>query len=249
MVHEAAMEHAFEARSLGLQMAVQLKSGRVDAAFQLLYPAITTRTSFRLLDIIAVQLANVPWEATVSLLEKITATHLEGGWVVVATALATRLESEMRDSLKRAADNIRQGDAWYVTDIFGERVVGQALVSDLDAAMQLISNWRQDDDMRIRRSVGVGAHFWIKRAHGNPDQAPQAVHLLEFLSPMLEDRAMDVVKGVGWPLKTMGKYYPDILIDFMRDQLMEQHRKPHALLIRKAMKFLDANQRRKVLEG
>jgi hypothetical protein len=135
---------------------------------------------------------------------------------------------------------------WYATDILGERVPGPALVSNFEAALPLLAPWRQDANHWIRRTVGVAAHFWAKRARGAPEYIPQAQNLLAFLAPMFEERDVDAVKGVGWGLKTLGKYYPDVLTDWLAQQAAD--RRPHrALMLRKALTFLPPAQQARVL--
>ena len=54
---------------------------------------------------------------------------------------------------------------------------------------------------------------------------------------------MDAVKGAGWGLKTLGKYYPDIMADWLAKQVVFRHRRHRALMLRKALTYLSDEQR------
>ena len=68
--------------------------------------------------------------------------------------------------------------------------------------------------------------------------------LLAFLEPMFDEWDMTAVKGVGWGLKTMGRHYPDLVASWLPGQMGRRHR---SLMLRKAMKGLDEEQRAYVL--
>lgn len=70
----------------------------------------------------------------------------------------------------------------------------------------------------------------------------EARALLDFLGPLFEEREMDAVKGVGWGLKTLGRYYPDLTASWLERQLVQQQRRPRPLMVRKALKFLSVRR-------
>jgi hypothetical protein len=45
---------------------------------------------------------------------------------------------------------------------------------------------------------------------------------------------------VGWGLKTLGRYYPDLMADWLAQQVGRRHR---ALMLRKALTYLSDAQR------
>jgi hypothetical protein len=81
----------------------------------------------------------------------------------------------------------------------------------------------------------VAAHFWAKRSRGAVELSSQARQLFSLLEPMFEELDMDAIKGVGWGLKTLGKYYPDLAADWLKKQVHRPHR---ALMERKARTYL-----------
>ncbi|HSQ39895.1 MAG TPA: DNA alkylation repair protein [Anaerolineales bacterium] len=131
-------------------------------------------------------------------------------------------------------------DIWYATDILGERVPGPALVTDFDRALAAFSPWRADENRWVRRTVGVAVHLWAKRSRGADEYSKQVKQLLTFLEPMFEERDIDAIKGVGWGLKTLGKYYPDLIGDWLTQQKNRPHR---VLMMRKAITYLSKKQR------
>ena len=132
-------------------------------------------------------------------------------------------------------------DIWYGTDILGERVPGPALVADFQPSLELLAPWREDSNAWIRRTVGVAVHFWAKRSRG--ERVAEAEALLAFLEPMFEEWEMDAVKGVGWGLKTLGRHYPDLVADWVAQQVVQRQRRHRALMLRKALTYLSDEQR------
>ena len=182
-----------------------------------------------------------------ALLEKIADAKTEGGWVVIGSAVGQQLGRDFAGALDRCRTFVIAAGVWYATDILGERVPGPALVTDLRQALTLLAPWREDANRWMRRTVGVAAHFWAKRARGAPKLLPQAKILLDFIAPMFEEREMDAIKGVGWGLKTLGKYYPELVADWLAQQVAQRH--PRALMLRKALTYLPARQRARILKG
>jgi len=54
---------------------------------------------------------------------------------------------------------------------------------------------------------------------------------------------MDVVKGVGWGLKTLGRYYPDLVADWLAQQVVHRQQRYRTLMLRKALTYLPDEQR------
>ena len=134
-------------------------------------------------------------------------------------------------------------DVWYATDILGECVPGPGLVAHFPPALEQLARWREDTNRWVRRTVGISVHFWAKRSHGRAERVPQAQALLNLLEPLFAEWDMDAVKGVGWGLKTLGKYYPDLLADWLAQQAVPRQRRYRTLMLRKALTYLSAEQR------
>jgi len=230
-----------EARELGKRIAALVQAGQPDKAYALLAPVLAERTPFRLLDRIGEAVSAGPLDATNAFLERVAADGTEGGWVVIASALVGQWDRDPAGAFARCREYIIAADVWYAADILGERVPGPALVADFQPALDLLAPWREDANRWVRRTVGVAVHFWAKRSRG--ECAAEAEALLAFLELMFEEWDMDAVKGVGWGLKTLGKHYPDLITDWVAEQIVERQRRHRALMLRKALTYLSDEQR------
>jgi len=235
-----------EADQLGERLATLIETGQLNEAYTLLSLVISSRTPFRLLDRIGTAIGAKPVPAVNAFLELIAADKYEGGWPVIGSALKMQYARHPLDSFDRCRQYIIQADVWYATDILGERLSGPALVADFAPALELLAPWRADSDRWLRRTVGVAAHFWAKRSRGAPATRHQAEALLAFLEPLFTEQNLDAVKGVGWGLKTLGRYYPDILTPWLRRQVTEHRGRFRATMLRKALTYLPAEQRAQI---
>ena len=217
---------AQEATDLGERLASLVQDGQIRAAYALLAPVLAERTPFTTLDRIGEALGGSPLEKMDLFLEHIAAEKTMGGWVVIGSALGTQLSRDLAGVFDRCRSFILLADVWYGTDILGERVAGPALVADFQSSLALLTPWREDVNCWVRRAVGVAVHFWAKRSRGKKEFLPQGEALLAFLEPMFEERELDAIKGVGWGLKSLGKYYPDRVADWLAEQIGNRHKKP-----------------------
>ncbi len=234
---------AREADELGKQIATLVQTGQPDKAYALLAPVLAERTPFRLLGRIGGAVGDGPLERANVFLEQIAAEKTEGGWVVIGSTLGKQLGRDLEGAFTRCRAFIIAANVWYGADILGERVPGPAVAANFQPSLALLAPWRQDDNRWLRRAAGVSVHFWAKRSRGTAEQAPQAEALLAFLEPMFEEWEMDAVKGVGWGLKTLGKYYPDLVADWLAEQVAHRQRRHRALMLRKALTYLSDQQR------
>ena len=235
-----------EARALGREIRALVKDDEIEVAYARLAPVLAERTPFRLLGLIGEAVGAEPLAPVNAFLDRIASEKTEGGWVVIGTALGQQFDRDLSGAFARARRTIIAADVWYGADIIGERVPGPALVSRFEPALALLEPWRRDANVWVRRAVGVAVHFWTKRSRGVESLVPQAHTLLGFLEPMVEEWEMATAKGVGWGLKTLGKYYPDLLVAWLPRQLSRRHR---AVIERKALTYLSEAQTRRVLEG
>ncbi len=239
------LKSAGEARQFGVQIADKLRAQNASAALDLLNEVLREHTPFRLLDLVGAELERVELAKVDGLLDAIAAQHSEGGWVVIASALRTRLPAGLAETLETARRYIIQADIWYACDTIAERVPGQALVDRFQASLDCLAAWRTDGSFWVRRAAGVAGHFWFKRAHGNALHEQQARELLNFYLPMLEERNFEAAKGVGWALKTGGRYYPHVAAGWLEQELVVKKRRPAAVIRRKALLYLPVEIKKK----
>ena len=232
-----------EARELGQRLAMLVQAGQIAQAYDRLSPVLAERTPFPMLGHIGEAVGAGPLEAMDAFLEHIAVDRTEGGWVVIGGALGRQLGRDLEGALTRCRGYIIAGDVWYAADILGERVPGQALVAHFQPTLDLLAPWREDANRWVRRAVGVAAHFWAKSSRGAAEHRAQAETLLAFLEPMFEEWDMDAVKGVGWGLKTLGKTYPDLVANWLAQQIVPSRRRHRTLMLRKALTYLSDEQR------
>jgi len=232
-----------EARDLAQSVATLVNLGRVEQSYALLAPVLARRTPFRLLGLVGEAIGIGPPDAVFAFVDYTSAQGTMGGWVIIGSALGQLLDRDLSAAFSRCRSFIVAADVWYAADILGERVSGPALVIDYEASLTLLAPWREDSNSWVRRAVGVSVHFWAKRSRGAVAQADRAQILLAFLEPMFDEREMNAVKGVGWGLKTLGKYYSDLTADWLREQIVHQERPHRALMLRKALTYLTEEQR------
>jgi len=235
---EASPVKMKEAAQLGRHVSESVSSGRTQQAYALLEPVLTARTRFPILGRIGQQLGVQPLGTVEAFLDRIAAGKTEGGWVVIGAALGVLLAHDLGGALQRCRAFIIDADVWYATDILGERVPGPALLLDLSATLAASSPWREDPSRWVRRAVGVAVHFWAKRSGGDAALEPEATALLAFLEPLFSEWDMDAVKGLGWGLKTLGRYYFALVTAWLTEQVVVRQRRHRALMVRKALTYL-----------
>ena len=229
---------AREATRLGEEMLTLVEARRLKQAYTLVAPVLARRTPFPILGRIGAAVG-AGRLATVNLfLELVAEAGTEGGWVVIGSALGQQLPRDSEGAFARCRDFIVAADIWYGADILGERVPGPSLVADFERSLVLMCPWRKDVNRWVRRAVGVAVHFWAKRTRGAEERIGQARALLDFVEPMFDEWDMDAVKGVGWGLKTLGRYYPEPVADWLREQVVHRRRRHRALMLRKALAYL-----------
>jgi len=230
-----------QAIETGTQITDLVAGGEPERAYALLSPVLKKRTPFDKLRLIGWPIGAAPQACTDPFINRIAADRTEGGWVIIASILEKQLGRDLPGTLSRCRENMLAGDVWYCCDILAEGVAGSALVSRFDEALERLKPWRTNENYWVRRAFGVGAHYWAKRSQGAEPQ--KAAELLQLLEPMFEERVMEAVKGIGWGLKTLGRYYPDLISDWLTVQVLQEKRPHRKIILRKACTYLPDEQR------
>jgi len=232
-----------EALALGQAISTSIQAGQPDQAHALLAPILAKRTPFAMLRRIGAEISQLSLERIDPFLALLAKDKAEGAWPVISGVLAAQLEQDPSGSLQRSHAFILGADVWYAADTLGEWVVGQALVDNFQSTLDQIKPWREDTNPWIRRTVGTSIHYWAKRSRGSDELTQEAAALLSFLDPMFEEQEIKAVKGIGWGLKTLGKYYPELLSPWLAKQVVQRQRPHRALMLRKALTYLSEKQR------
>jgi 3-methyladenine DNA glycosylase AlkD len=232
-----------EATAVSQECLARATKGSPDAALKTLHPLLSQKLPFPLLDHAGNILGNLARErpqGLLSILDKIEMTKAMGGYVIIGSALARFTTYDLHKALDKAKEYIIRGNTWYVTDIIGERVPGKALVDHFEETLPILKAYYTEPNLWVKRSVGVAVHYFAKRIR---DDREKANSLLELLSPYFEEEDTRVVKGIGWGLKTLGRYYPDLVVDFLKSQ---NGKKPSKLLLRKATTYLPPDKKEEI---
>jgi 3-methyladenine DNA glycosylase AlkD len=238
-----------EARELGERIAALVREGQIAQAYEILSPVLARRTPFAMLRRIGAPVGAGPLEPINAFLEHVAVHRTEGGWVVIAGALKAQMDRDLAGSFAGCRGFIIAADVWYAADTLGEGVVGEALVARFQAAVDLLAPWREDDNPWVRRAAGTGVHFWAKRSCGAMEHASRAETLLAFLEPMFGEWDMIAIKGIGWGLETLGRHYPDLVANWLAEQIVPGQRQHRALTLRKALTYLSDEQRARATGG
>ncbi|MEM2897384.1 MAG: DNA alkylation repair protein [Candidatus Bathyarchaeia archaeon] len=174
-----------------------------------------------------------------TLFDKIIDRNAMGSFVIVSQALIHFLPNNFDKVMVKSREYIVKGNEWYVCDIFGERSLGQALVDYFDKALPWFKKFLEDENKWVKRSVGVAIHFFSKRILNEPEKTKK---LLELIEPYIEERQIDVIKSIGWALKTIGKRYPEILVEFLKRQIKAK-KVVSKLMVKKALTYLDKDKK------
>jgi hypothetical protein len=228
---------------LGLAINTKLTSLNYREAKALLGPILLERVHFYHLEKIGSPIGKMNSSISIPCLEWIAKQQAEGGWVIIAAALKEWLPERIDNAFYLCQKFIKQADVWYAADIFGERVPGPALLLDFNGAINFLSPWRSDLNAWIRRTVGVAVHFWAKRTRGEIKYIRDAEILLSFMEELFSENEINAVKGVGWGLKTMGRYYSDLTTEWLRRQVQEKKKPIRKLMLKKSLTWLSKQQR------
>jgi 3-methyladenine DNA glycosylase AlkD len=166
-----------------------------------------------------------------------------GGYVIVSKSLIPFLEDHLYDVLDKSRDYMLKGDVWHLCDNMSERSVGQALVDYFPETLPWMDSFLSSGERWLMRSAGVAIHFFTKRIRDDPESIRR---LLELVEPYLEVRQEDAVKGIGWGLKTVGRYYPELLKPFLKDQ-RRSGKKISKLMWSKALNYLEEEKRAEIM--
>jgi 3-methyladenine DNA glycosylase AlkD len=234
-----------EIKKLSVTVAASIMEGNNESAFQMLKPLLDSRASFAKLDLLGRCIGHAGIHCPDEFFEafdRIISYQAMGGFVIVGRAMISFLEDDFERTMQKSREYIIKGNQWYVCDIIGERSLGQALIDYFERTLPYLRTFLADENRWVRRSTGVAIHFFAKRTRGDPQKAKVLLTLTE---PHLEEKQIDAVKGIGWGLKTIGKYYSDVLVSFLKEQIRNK-RKISKLMMKKAMTYLKPDQKREI---
>jgi 3-methyladenine DNA glycosylase AlkD len=222
-----------------------IREGNLEKTCAILDPLAFGRTKFPILDRVGTRLGQAGLKETAFLeaLDRMISRGSVGYYVIVGSALAQRLGSNMVTCLEKTAEYIIMAENWAKCDSIAERVWGKALVCNFPRAYKYLARIRDHDNRWIRRAVGVAVHYFAKR---KPTATAELRMLLVLLAPELGEREYDAIKGAGWGFKTIGKYQPQLLTKFLENHVKRVH--PTKLMLKKATTYLPARTKQRLVD-
>lgn len=152
----------------------------------------------------------IPPKEQISFCNQIEALKTEGGNVILGKMLQLRLENNYSESIQKATDYISKADIWYVSDIIGERVFGEALLRYPTLTVKQITSTFRNKSNWVQRSLGAGIHYAVKK--GLPSEYVKPLFIVLIRKANTTDK--EIKQGVGWAAKTTAKFHPEIIDEF-----------------------------------
>jgi 3-methyladenine DNA glycosylase AlkD len=152
-------------------------------------------------------LEEIPYEEQIGFCDKIISLKREGGYVVVATVLKSRLNTDLMESFEKAVEYFIEGDEWYVCDIIGERVFGVGLLDHFEATFPYLEKIAEHENHWVKRSVGTATHLAVKWGL----EKEKVSQLLDLALKYANTPFYQMKKGIGWGAKTIAKFHPDLI--------------------------------------
>ncbi|EMJ45973.1 DNA alkylation repair enzyme [Leptospira santarosai str. HAI1349] len=169
------------------------------------------KVKFPLLEFVGRKLySHIPDRKQIVFTDRIIRLGHLGGNVIAAMILQCRLEEHFEQSLKKAVEYIVFGDEWYVCDIIGERVTGYFLLKEPERTLPILKTYIDHQNGWIVRSVGVAAHYAVKKGL----KKKYVEEIFRLLLTKADTRNFHTKKGIGWAVKTISKFHPDIVQKF-----------------------------------
>lgn len=132
-----------------------------------------------------------------------------GGNVILGILLKQRLPLHFKESFAKASEYMVAGEEWYVSDIIGERVLGNAVLLYPDKALPALWDLSKHPVNWVVRSIGAGSHLATKRGLEEAVARP----LFQLLLHLGDNKDYQIRRGIGWAAKTMAKFHPSIIME------------------------------------
>jgi hypothetical protein len=231
---------------LSKAISKNIKEEEYNKALDILRPVLDEKIKFYKLDRLGLELGKINLEDKekfIHFTDKVIEYDAMGGYVIVSKSLIPLLEEDLNKVMKKSMEYILRGDIWHACDNVSERSIGQGLVDHFEETLPWLNKFLASGEPWLQRSAGVAVHFYTKRVRDDPEGIKR---LLEILDPYTEVKDTNAAKGIGWGIKTMGRYYPDITIEFLK-AVKKSDKKISNIIWRKAITYLGEKEISEVL--
>ncbi|MBW0435241.1 DNA alkylation repair protein [Leptospira yasudae] len=195
-----------------LDRSFESSKGKTNAlAEEILSELLTKKIKFPLLEFAAKELhGRIADKEQIAFLDRIIARKTMGGNVIAGMMLQLRSEKYFQPSWKKAVEYMIFGDEWYVCDIIGERVMGHSLLKNPEESLPMLKKFLDHENAWVVRSVGVASHYAVKKGLGKK----YVEETFQLLLAKADTKDFHTKKGIGWAIKTIAKFHPDIVRKF-----------------------------------
>ncbi|EQA71640.1 DNA alkylation repair protein [Leptospira noguchii] len=181
------------------------------------------KIKFPLLEFIGKELYfKIPEMNQIYFMDQIIKLGHMGGYVISAIILQLRSEKHFEQSFNKAVEYILLGNEWYVCDIIGERIMGYFLLKEPERTFPILKKYIRHENGWIVRSVGVASHYAVKKGLGKKYVEDTFCLLLS----KMDTKDFHTKKGIGWAVKTISKFHPDIIQKFESSLLENPYIQP-----------------------
>lgn len=143
----------------------------------------------------------------IALLDEIIFRDRIGSYVVAGKALQMHYDQNPELVLRKVKEYMILGDKWYSCDLMGERVFGHAMLIDFENVFPAIKKASMHESIWVVRAVGTGIHYATKKGL----HAAAVEDLFDLLCEQRHRMEFHVKKGMGWAVKTVCKFYPEMV--------------------------------------
>lgn len=181
----------------------------LDGLMQTLYVYILTRKiRYPALEHASTELFKyVPDPLQIELCNRIIDFEKMGGEVIVAKLLQLRLPQHFFQTMDLDNLYIMRGANWLTCDTIGERVAGYALLTVPDQTIPILRLSSVHESKWVVRSVGAATHYAVK-------SGLEKRYVEDVFSILLHHASatdFHIKKGIGWAVKTIAKFHPDVI--------------------------------------
>ena len=155
----------------------------------------------------------IPLKQQIDFCNQIEALKTEGGNVILGKMLQLRLEIDFNESMQKATDYISRADIWYVSDLIGERVFGEALLRYPNISVKKVIALFRNKSNWVQRSLGAGIHYAVKNEL--PENHVRKLFIVLIRKSNTNDK--EIKQGVGWAAKTTAKFHPHLIQEFQTE--------------------------------
>ncbi len=169
------------------------------------------KIKFPLLEFLAKEMTRfLPFENQLAITDEIMRKGYIGGNVIAGIILQQRLSDGPEEPFAKAIEYFLQGDQWFVCDIISERVMGVALLIDFEQSFLLLKSQTLHSNHWVKRSVGIATHYATKKGL----EKKNVETLFHLIIDNASDKNIHVMKGLGWALKTIARYHPELALRY-----------------------------------